>query len=143
MEGPSTRAEEGSLAETMTAWRQCYRLLCKQAPCLPEIACRFAKVPMMRRSFEICRLFPCAQGPALDFDQNASTRSYREYLQRYVTDGTQILVVQQNFLAYARGKSKGRGRGKGLAEEVEVLAAEHKKAGVIRARGGVVERRVV
>ena len=96
-------------SETMTAWRQCYRLLCKQAPCLPEIACRFAKVPMMRRSFEICRLFPCAQGPALDLDQNASTRSYREYLQHYVTDGTQILVVQKSFLAYARGKSKGRG----------------------------------
>ena len=38
-------------------WRMAYRMLCKYSPCIPEVFCHFASLPLMKRSFQIDVVF--------------------------------------------------------------------------------------
>ena len=53
-----------------------------KAPCLPEIYCQFASLPMMRRSFLIQALFAPIQKKGMDLTRNESLKFYKAYLDR-------------------------------------------------------------
>ena len=81
------------------AWRVAYRIICKHAPCVPEIFCSFAGLPMMKRSFAIMQLYAPVQGPRLDVERgNESEKMYGAYLRHYGPN----VVMAYNFLGWCR-----------------------------------------
>ena len=81
------------------AWRVAYRIMCKHAPCVPEIFCSFAGLPMMKRSFAIMQLYAPVQGPRLDVERgNESEKMYGAYLRHYGPN----VVMAYNFLGWCR-----------------------------------------
>ena len=49
-------------SQGLSTWKQTYRLLCKRAPLLPEMAFEFAQLPLMRASFRGDNIFPPIPG---------------------------------------------------------------------------------
>ena len=78
-------------------WRMCYRLLCQQSPCVPEIYAHFAGLQLMRRSFVIDALYAPIQKVDMDLSGNVSSKLYHHYLQH---DGP--AMVTRSFLQWSR-----------------------------------------
>lgn len=87
-----------------SAWQQVYRLLCKRAPLLPEIAVEFATLPLMDESFRGTTVFAPIPGSTV---QNASRDQYLGFLARdkwasLVAEGDLEPGEQWRFVDWAR-----------------------------------------
>ena len=84
-------------------WRMTYRLMCKQALCVPEIVCQLAGLSMMRRSFCIDTFYAPVPRKDVNLAGNVSLRLYAFYLKQWCPGGgTPLLRVNRNLLAWLR-----------------------------------------
>ena len=97
------RLKEHTAQDASHQWRMTYRLMCKHAPCVPEIACHFAGLQLMRRSFGIEPLYAPVPRTDIDLEQNTSLRLYGHYLKHWCPGGVvPMLQVTKNLLQWAR-----------------------------------------
>ena len=47
------RLDQHAMPDASAQWRTCYRLLCKQVTCVPEIMAKIASLPLVIRSFNV------------------------------------------------------------------------------------------
>ena len=86
-----------------THWRQTYRMMCKKAPLLPEMALEFAGMPMMEASYRGSCIYaptPNIDKSNADASRNISRALYEAYLREQATIvGT---LKKQSFIEWAR-----------------------------------------
>ena len=83
-------------------WRMAYRMLCKYSPCIPEVFCHFASLPLMKRSFQIDVVFAPIQRVDTDMDSNNSLLLYKAYLDSHQLGGCSFYEVHAAFLDWCR-----------------------------------------
>ena len=93
-------------------WLATYRLLCKSAPCLPEVAIRMAQLPEFERSYTHVLLYPPQPALVLTLEQrktNFSGRMYGMYCAEMkgllkAASAEQQVSILQSFLQWHRDK---------------------------------------
>ena len=96
-------------------WLATYRLLCKSAPCLPEVAIRMAQLPEFDRSYSHVLLYPPLPAQVLTFEQrqkNFSSKMYGFYcaaMKAVLEHSASRVCLSQSFLQWHRDKEYDAG----------------------------------
>ena len=87
------------------SWLATYRLLCKNTPCIPEVAIRMAGLSEWEKSYSHVLLYPPQPADMVEFEgrqRNFSTKMYGTYLQEKRQQLVHDQPIQESFLAWHR-----------------------------------------
>jgi len=97
------RLDQHTSTNTSHHWRTCYRLLCKQVVCVPEVITRVASLPLMVRSFHVEPLVAPTPKKERDMTQTQGGRRYLAYQKHWGGDGVMpLLTITSSFLNWCR-----------------------------------------
>ena len=102
------RLDQHIASDASYQWRTCYRLLCKQVMCVPEIMAKFASLPLMIRSFHVEPVVTSTPKRGNAIEHTDSGRQYLAYLRHWCGVGSMPLrVVSLSFMSWLRRYSTG------------------------------------
>ena len=102
------RLDQHTASEVSYQWRMCYRLLCKQVVCVPEIMAKFASLPLMIRSFQVEPLVAPTPNRGRTMAHTEGGRQYQAYLKHWCGESVMSLrVVSLSFINWKRKYTHG------------------------------------
>ena len=102
------RLDQHAMPDASHQWRTCYRLLCNQVMCVPEIMAKIASLPLMVRSFHVEPVVAPTPKKDRDMAHTESGRQYLAYLAHWCGVGTMPLrVVSLSFMEWMRKYTHG------------------------------------
>ena len=102
------RLDQHTMPGASHQWRTCYRLLCKQVICVPEIMATIASLPLMVRSFHVDPVVAPTPKKNRAMALTESGRQYLAYMQHWCGTGTMPLrVVSLSFMEWMRKYTHG------------------------------------
>ena len=87
------RLDQHTMPGESHQWRTCYRLLCKQVVCVPEIMAKVASLPLMIRSFHVEPVVAPTPKKDRSMAHTESGRQYLAYLEHWCGTGSMPLRV--------------------------------------------------